>query len=370
MNILFIETAMYPNIFGGAEIFDFFLIQELLKNYNVEYIGHEKQTKFEINGYLIPKLPFKILFNPLLIMFTVILHRKKVDLIHVRFSRSKWLNWWPYPVLKKIFKIPYIITIHGGGLSRWRFPLPYKLFFQNSYKILGVSKRICTEYMTRTGLYVEEIVPLIPFKKSELTKDEIRKKFLCDAQAFVFLFIGSLKSLKNPHIIIEAFQLLGESYASEKKIQIYIVGDGPLRLQLEKSIGNSFMENHIVLTGKVDRENIADFYKMSDAYIITSAFEGTPISMLEAMFNNIPIIASNSPGLKEIILHKKNGYIIKNNSSLELSNLMKYIIENEHERSVVSCNAKNTYIENYSYKKMLDIYKNSIEELKKCNQSQ
>lgn len=362
MIVLFIQTAMYPYFVGGAEIFDYYLIQKLQDSFKVEYLSYKKQTKFPISGHIIPEVFPKRFFTPLLLFFKIYLIKKNVKIIHIRFSRSTWLNWWPYPLLKKLFGIPYIITIHGGGLMKWRFKLPYSMLFKHASKIFGVSERICAEYIKRTGISIQQIDPLIPFTLCGVDSVDLREKYKLPKDAFVFSFVGSLKNLKNPGLLLDALQIIGEEYVKRKQIVVLFAGDGPLKKTLQDQIKNTFFNKNVIIGGNISRESIPEIYKLSNAYVIASDFEGTPISLLEAMFNKLPIIASNSPGINNIIQNQVNGYLFKNKDAIDLSRQMIRLIENPNAAEMIARNASNNFQERFSYQKVLSQYEKAITE--------
>lgn len=357
-NILFIQGNIYPQNVGGAEIFDYYLIRQLSRFFKMHYISTHIWPEKELKGYKIPIIKPLGIFFPLIAFLIIIKNRKKNNFIHLRYSRSRWINWWPYPILKKAFGINYLITIHGGGLTPWKFKCFYQWFFRNATGIIGISERICNEYEKRTGIKVKYIPPLLPFEYSKFTKNVLRKKNNIHQEARIFLFVGSLKRLKNPNVIIKSFINLGRDYLRENNIILFIAGDGPLKLELENLIKKFKLKNFIRLLGNVPREQIIDFYKLSDYYIITSDFEGTPIAMLEAMFNKLSIIASNSPGINNIIHNNENGLLFPANDYIELAAKIKSIISDDNLASNIAKTAYTDFKSRFSYENVLEAYKN------------
>lgn len=301
--VLFITPFLYPQIVGGIEVFNYFLIQELGKDYSVSYINVHTDIKIKElkNAKRIKIKNSSQILRLFQIIKYLISNRRKYDLILTSFSRTAWYYIIIYPILNLLFSKEYLIVIHGGGLMPWKWKFPFKLYFKKAKAIVGVSHTICKEYHKRTGLDILYIPPLIPFKKSLESKIELRNKNRIDQNKKIFLYVGSLKELKRPDVIVDAFVSLGRDYLNQHNILMIFAGDGNLKNKLLKTCENNHLEDFFLYLGNVERERIHELYKLSDYYIISSDYEGTPISMLEAMSNNLPIIASNVRGINSVV---------------------------------------------------------------------
>ena len=98
-----------------------------------------------------------------------------------------------------------------------------------------------------------------------------------------------------------------------------ILGDGPERLFLETKIKEYNLENRLILAGNV--QNIEDYYKKSSIYVMTSRYEGLPMTLLEAKSFSLPIISFDcETGPSEIVKNNVNGFLIKNNNIRDMEN--------------------------------------------------
>jgi glycosyltransferase involved in cell wall biosynthesis len=361
--IIFIETQKYPEFTGGAEIFDYYLIQSLSNKLNVGYISHSEWDNCDLKFIRIPRIkPFSI-FNPLFIFFQLLIKRNVIEHIHTRYSRSKWINYWPVVMINLLFNIPYVITIHGGGLSPWRFKLFYKLFFKRAFKIIGVSKRICGEYKQRTGIDITYSPPLIPFIKSKNSVSEIRNEKGIDKDAKVFLIVGSLKTIKNPLTIIKAILEIDRDYILNNKILFFFAGDGPQYNDIKEIIDNNSMD-FVTLLGNVAHNSINEFFTLANYYIISSNFEGTPIGLLEAMFNKLSIIGSNVSGINSIIIDQKTGLLYNLNEYKELAEKIKSLVDDNNFALELANSAEIAFNDNFDYSNIVNFYSNIFNQVK------
>ncbi|MEO6247558.1 MAG: glycosyltransferase family 4 protein [Sphingomicrobium sp.] len=83
---------------------------------------------------------------------------------------------------------------------------------------------------------------------------------------------------------------------------VYLIGgDGTERGQIEAQVAEAGLQQHVVITGYIDEAELADHYRLADAFILPSSGEGLGIVLLEAQACGIPTIASNLDGGAEAV---------------------------------------------------------------------
>ncbi len=90
--------------------------------------------------------------------------------------------------------------------------------------------------------------------------------------------------------------------------KLLLVGEGPLREQLETQIRESRCTNVIRLLGP--REDIAPLLRAADAFVLPSLYEACSNATLEAMSTGLPVVASDVGGMREIVTHNRNGWLV------------------------------------------------------------
>lgn len=356
--IIFIQGSLYPYKIGGHEVFNFYLFKELAKSHNVKVLSHFKKPEI-IQGKNYIKVPSIKPFSFFFTVFTFFkLFKRSNTKVILTFSKSHWINWWPYPILKKLVGLDYIIIIHGGGLTKWKWKFPFMQLFRNATQIVGISDRICNEYEKRTGIIIKKLLPLVPFEKFEGSTSSVRRKYNIEQNEFLFLIVGSIKGIKNPDTVVDAAILLGKNYLSKHKLKFIFAGDGSMRTELEKAIVKAGIENHFLFLGNVNREFIPELYSISQGYIISSDFEGTPLSLVEAMNNRIPVIGSDSPGINNIIQDGVSGRLFERKNAKHLAEKIQLTLINE---SYLIDNAHKLMVEHFSHSKMLEEYLTILE---------
>ncbi len=103
--------------------------------------------------------------------------------------------------------------------------------------------------------------------------------------------------------LIDIFEKMNIHY------QLSIAGEGECYSFIEKKIKNNNLHDKIFLLGRIDKSEMTDFWKRQDVYLNFSEYEGTSLSMLEAMsYACVPVVTDVS-GVSEFVTDGKNGYV-------------------------------------------------------------
>jgi glycosyltransferase involved in cell wall biosynthesis len=155
---------------------------------------------------------------------------------------------------------------------------------------------------------------------------------------------------------VEAFYKIGPEYLAEHGIRLILAGGGEMDNELKAMIKKYGLENYIRMEGLVSREKVPDYYKLADSYIISSDYEGTSVSLLEAMVNKSAIIGSDAPGINRMLSHGHNALLYKTTDTAELAETIKLIFSDTALAKKISDGAYNDFINKYSYELMMSRY--------------
>lgn len=125
---------------------------------------------------------------------------------------------------------------------------------------------------------------------------------------FNFIAIGRLSWEKGFDRIIKSYYKLPDSI--KKTCHLFIIGDGPEQNNLRKLIQICNLEENITLTGYV--ANPFNQYRQANVLLVPSRFEGFGLVIIEALYNGIPVIATQTTGANEILCNGKYGVLLKN----------------------------------------------------------
>ena len=127
--------------------------------------------------------------------------------------------------------------------------------------------------------------------------------------------VARLIPAKGLDVLIDAVPMVLREFPDTK---FMIVGDGPVKSALVAKASNLKCDKNIIFVGH--SEYIWYYYRAFDIFVLPSLSEGLGIALLEAMAMGKPVIASDIGGIREIVKHNRNGYLVSPGNSRELAN--------------------------------------------------
>jgi glycosyltransferase involved in cell wall biosynthesis len=352
LNLTFNVLIFTPFIPKNRETlqFDKNFERKLNKKVNIiRYEAFELAHHFPIPKFWKPsfwkQLNFLIKFNP--------------DIIesHTRFFFSSLIAL----IYSKLFKKPLIHFEHGSEFIKSNnkiidlFVLFWDRFFgklvlNGSTIIIAVSKAVKRFLLKKMKIKNKKI--FVSYRGLELkklekvkSKEEIKLKF---KDKIIIGFVGRLVNWKGVQNSILAIKSLPVEL--KNKVAFLIIGDGPERKYLEK-LAKEDINKTIFFLGQKDFEEAKAIQKNFDIYIHSSyPGGGLSTSLLEAMALGNSIVASPYEGAKEVIINKKTGILLKNNSPEEIKKALIYLLKNEKLRKKLAENAKKFVEKNFNWK--------------------
>lgn len=178
-------------------------------------------------------------------------------------------------------------------------------------------------------------------------------------QDFVYGFVGRLVGDKGINELVESFNELNKTNDSIKLILVgsYEEDLDPIKDSTKKIIKNN---PNIIETGF--QKDVKKYLSIMDVFVSPSYREGFGLSLLEANLMQIPVIATNITGYKEIIMEGKNGFLIPSKNKDALHNKMNEVYENKHLLIDMKYFCRENVITKYNHDdviiKALEYYKN------------
>lgn len=226
-------------------------------------------------------------------------------------------------------KVKMLHTIHST--PKYELIKPKKKIMSIMYRIgkaipVAISKEI--QYMMTEEYKLKNRAELIynPVDVDKFYKDNERHEGICLVTA------GRLSKEKNQKLLIDAIKVLCQEY---ENLSLTILGDGPLRNELENYVTDNGMENIIHLEGNV--ANVEEYFSKSDIFVLSSSYEGLPLVILEAMAAQLPIVATNVGGVKDIITN--NGLLVEADNIDVLANALRKVINDKSLRKKLGNNS-------------------------------
>jgi glycosyltransferase involved in cell wall biosynthesis len=175
--------------------------------------------------------------------------------------------------------------------------------------------------------------------------------------------VGALEQRKGHRYLIEAIGAL----AATGKFKCLIAGQGSIRDVLQREIAVVRCTDRIKLLGRVD--DARELLWAADMFAMPSLKEGLGVAALEAMASNLPIIASDVGGLREVMEDGRTGIIVLPANSKQIASAIQRLAESDGLRAQMGTAARARVVENYSMEKMaartLALYRECVRKRKK-----
>ena len=258
-------------------------------------------------------------------------------------------------------------VIHFHGLNVWKdyyiaHPLLEKiLFFRKKYVhkkadgIIGVSNKVCAvaaEHIKKEKIFTvyNGVDPNLFYPVKREGKNE-----------FTIVCVANLIKIKGHEYLLKALEKVKENRKeNDIPIKLKIVGDGPLRDDLTKTVEEMGLVDMVTFTGNVDYLKVAEMMrKECDLFIMPSYFESLGCVYLEAMASGVPVVGVRGCGIDEIIEDRKNGFLVDPKNSDEIAEIIEFAIDKPDELAKIATRGYETVTSGYTWKR-------SAEELDKA----
>lgn len=286
-----------------------------------------KELKNTFDGEIY-KSPISNIYNPLQIK-VISKYTANYDLIHVHlFPSMYWAS-----ISKKISKstIPFIFTEHSTENKRMSNSIFSKIdynIYLNFETIIAITPQVKGALVSNIGINEDKIEVIyngININKYANSSGFSKDKFFNSDDTKLLIQVANFSKAKDQKTTISSLIYLPENYC------LLLVGEGELKKECEELVYQLGLENRVKFLGI--RSDVAQLLKTSDIVIQSSNWEGFGLSAVEGMASGKPVIASNVPGLSEII--KNAGLLFRKNDSKELAEKILQLSDRDFYNNVV-----------------------------------
>lgn len=139
-----------------------------------------------------------------------------------------------------------------------------------------------------------------------------------------------------------------------KILRLLIIGDGPLRGELNDLAERLGAHERILFLGNVGKSDVAGYLLHADIFILNSSYEGLPHVVLEAMEANLPVIATDAGGTREVVEHLVTGLLIPVGDEVALENSVSALINDQAMGLGLIANARKRLALDFAYNVMVE----------------
>ncbi len=240
----------------------------------------------------------------------------QVDILHVHGARAALFG--RLAAMSLVRQCPLVVyTIHGFAAPHYPTPRRQLLLAVERCLAACTGQWVCVsnaerESLIRAGLadpsrtaVIWNGIDVAPLAKVGQYRHSARLELDIPPDAFVVTTICRLHRPRDFPTLLQAFQVLQSTVS---QAHLLIVGDGPLRNQVEQGIVSLALQDRVHLLGM--RRDVPRLLGTTDIFVLSSGgWEGLPQSVLEAMAASLPVVASDVGGTREAVIDGQTGYL-------------------------------------------------------------
>ena len=371
MHICYCYHRFYPLV-GGVEENIINTARKLIeKGHKVTVVTSnipDRPEKEIIEGIevLRAKPLFSVFKTPIMPEYKKLLSNVDADIIHAHGTIPNVSDISIFYATKN--NIPSVLTYHFDGNADSMIGNLFAEFYNRfinrkvvakADKIISISKSYAeTSPVIKDLLDKVEIIPngvdLNRFNP-KIEVGNIREKYNLPSENIV-LYVGRFVKYKGLEYLIRAMKHVEHG-------TLIIAGKGKLEQHLKQIVRDEKLEN-VNFLGHVPDEDLPKLYRVSDVYVQPAITRGEnlPVSILEAMASGIPVIASDFPGIRDLV-KDDFGIRVKPKNILGIAEKINEMLSNDALRFEMGKNARKN-AENYSWedisKKVLNVYEEAL----------
>ncbi len=307
-------TALVPAAPGARDT-------EVLEGISViryHYFPIHKWETLCYPGAIVPRIKEKkirLFLVPFLLLSLYLQLRKRekdFDFVH-----AHWLI--PQGILSAFCHTPFLVTGHGGDVGELNgsvFHILKNRCLKKAAGITVVSRHLQNILVEKYGCRNVSIIPM-GCNTSYFTPSMRQENFFSQNGKKVILFVGRLAEKKGCAYLIEAMQHVDAL--------LVIAGSGPLEASCKSLVGELHLEEKVRFLGPKPHTELRRIYASADIFAAPSVtakggdVEGFGLVILEAMASGLPVIASNSGGITDIITDGENGLLAPERDSVQIA---------------------------------------------------
>ncbi|MCX7717534.1 MAG: glycosyltransferase family 4 protein [Candidatus Sumerlaeaceae bacterium] len=233
------------------------------------------------------------------------------DILHLHGGRDSWLAVAALSTITRADR-PRVIRCKHNVFPVAQHPLnvwQYSRFFE---RIVCLSTAIVEQCASIRGVRRENL-RLIPsaseaerFARNIQARRRVRAEFALKDDHIVVILVGRLRPEKGHEVLLRAAPTI---LAANPQVRFLLAGGGSMRSDLERLAATLCISEHCLFAGF--REDVPDLLSAADIAVQPSLSEGLGTSVLEACAAGLPVVASRTGGIPDVILDSETGILVE-----------------------------------------------------------
>ena len=315
-----IGVVCYPTFGGSGVVATELGIELSKKGHEVHFITYSQPVRLdalssnlhyhEVNVPDYPLFKYEPYELALSSKLFDVISKHKIDVLHVHYAiPHAYAAYMAKKILKENgYNIPIITTLHGTDITlvgNNPFYKPAVTFSINKSDIVTcVSKSLMED--TREFFGIKREIKVIP---NFIDIDKYAKKHnLCQGNLLaqddekIIVHVSNFRPLKRIIDVLKIFEKINQKINSK----LIMVGDGPDKKKAKDFLRKNNLKNKVIFLGKTSE--VDEILCSSDLFLLPSEKESFGLAALEAMALKVPVISTNTGGLKDLNINGNSGY--------------------------------------------------------------
>lgn len=267
-------------------------------------------------------------------------------------------------LLSKLHNQVYIYN--GPYYNLFKIKYMEKLYDMIFVKVLNkrIKKIFCKtnraeEYLSHKGFNNTEVIGVgldfTKFNERIIIDNKTKKVLKMMSGHKSILYVGSISKRKNVALIIKAFISMLESDKNKDNKQLVLIGKGKKQYTqyCRNLVPKEYIKN-ILWVEKIDNAQLKYIYDAANIFTLASKQEIFGMVLLEAMYFQLPIVASYTAGSETLIDNAKNGFIIRENDPRIWGEKYRYLLEHSELSKKIGIAARETILEEFNWDRIAE----------------
>jgi len=257
-----------------------------------------------------------------------LMRSRGVDLLHVHCAYPDAVG---VALTATALRLPFVVTAHGSDINVYaersaiRPQIAWAL--RRADAVIAVSRAI----QRKIGALVPEIrdrvvhIPCAAVNREVFFPRErvfARRHLRLEKLGRLVVFVGQLVAIKALDVLLRAWEILLAASRVDGNDRLVLIGDGPLRRELERAAASPQMQSTVHLAGEMSQERVAYWLNAATLFCLPSRNEGTPNVIIEALACGRPVVASRVGGIPELICDNSNGLLVTPGNASQLASAL------------------------------------------------
>ncbi|MGA2775317.1 MAG: glycosyltransferase family 4 protein [Candidatus Omnitrophota bacterium] len=281
--------------------------------------------------------------------------KNKINIVHTHSSKAGIIG----RLAARLAGVKVIIhTVHGWSFNDFQAPLIRRFYIlleklcaNFSSKIIVVSQwdkcRGLKENIGKENQYAP-ISYGINYEEFQEKSRVLRKDFGVLPSDILVGMVACFKQQKAPQDFIELANLVTDKI---KNVKFILAGDGVLRASLQKLIFRYRLQDKVILAGW--HRDIPQVLSALDIFVLTSLWEGFPITVLEAMASGKAVVVTHTGGIAELIKDGENGFLVRPKETEKMVEKIIRLVNNADLRRIMGEEARLSVTGSFSFSAMI-----------------